>query len=124
MSKETREAALGLRVGAADLFAHHRNGRRVLEAPQPGIHSGLHPKLNGLGRLFAPKGRSKIDKALEVAESQGIDVSRGDIEALFEELAQKAEEMDEEELEEVAGGDSTGDEECHWRGWLMWSRMS
>lgn len=74
MSKETREAALGLRVGTADLFAYHRNGRRVPEAPQPGIHGGLHPKLNGLGRLVAPKGRSKIDKALEVVVEEANEV--------------------------------------------------
>ncbi len=54
-----------------------------------------------------------IDKALEIADNRGIDVSREDIEALFEELAEKAEEMDEEELEDVAGGRRSTGDDCH-----------
>lgn len=49
-----------------------------------------------------------IDKALEMAESQDVDVSRSDIEALMKELADQAEELDDEELEEVAGGFARG----------------
>ncbi len=53
-----------------------------------------------------------IDKALEIAGNREIDVSREDVESLLKELAEKAEEMDEEELEEVAGGDSERAGEC------------
>ncbi len=53
-----------------------------------------------------------IDKALEVADTQGVDVSREDIEALLNKLTEQAEEMDEEELEDVAGGDSASARNC------------
>ncbi len=53
-----------------------------------------------------------INKALEVADAQGVDVSRKDIEALLNKLTEQAEEMDEEELEDVAGGDSASAGNC------------
>ncbi len=53
-----------------------------------------------------------INKALEVADAQGINVSREDIEALFAELAEKPKGMDEGELEDAAGGSSAHAGEC------------
>lgn len=45
-----------------------------------------------------------IDKVLQIAEERGIDVTGEDIQALHEELVEQAEEMQEDELGEVAGG--------------------
>ncbi len=64
-----------------------------------------------------------IDKALEVADAQGINVSREDIEALLKELTEKAEGMDEAELEDVAGGDSARAGYCNPPG-CVWTKMS
>ncbi len=48
-----------------------------------------------------------IGKALEVANNKEFDVSREDVEKLLENLAEPTGELDEEELEEVAGGYSS-----------------
>lgn len=45
-----------------------------------------------------------LDTMLKVGETCGIDVSRSDVETLLEKLAEEAETMDDEELENVAGG--------------------
>lgn len=47
-----------------------------------------------------------IDTMLVIGENREIDASRSDVAALFEELADKAEQLDEEELEKMAGGNS------------------
>lgn len=44
------------------------------------------------------------DKILEFADRRGIDVSRSDMEALFEELADETEQLDQHELKDVSGG--------------------
>lgn len=45
-----------------------------------------------------------IERTLEVAENQGFDVGRADVETLLQEIAEEAGELDESELENVAGG--------------------
>lgn len=44
------------------------------------------------------------DKALQLAEEKNLEVSREDIQTLLEELSEESVELDEEELENVAGG--------------------
>lgn len=53
-----------------------------------------------------------IKKALEIADIQGIDASREEIEALHEELAEQAEDMDEDELQDIAGGEVSRGGDC------------
>lgn len=45
-----------------------------------------------------------IEKMLDIGENRGFDAGRSDVEELMEELADQAGELDEEELENVAGG--------------------
>lgn len=53
-----------------------------------------------------------VDKALEVADARGVDVSRADIKTLLQEMVQKNGDVDKKELEDVAGGHSVGGRAC------------
>lgn len=50
-----------------------------------------------------------LAKWLEIADREGINADQSDVEALVEELAEDPDQLDQEQLEEVAGGRSTGD---------------